>query len=456
MTNDELQKLVDQAKQLHQQKRWDDCIALLRKCISSTDDPRWQSVAYVNRGITYHKKGKNDQAIRDLNKAIDLDINNTHAYLNRGVIHVDNGKYGLAFIDFLRAGEEENGLKSQDPGVYLAAQIKDIFEDDEKGAESFELFINLYATITNIKRVLFSQPEEGKEVAHYTSLHTLKKLAEKDKEECFRLYNAGYMSDPEEGRAFFDIMKQKNRRIDVESLFYLNNKEASHPSLAYIGSFVKVDSDRNEEQGKDELSLWRTYGKHDLEEAAGACLIFKHEESHFAENPLLEIGAMSQLMDTEAMSRQQPKRALYRIAYLSDCKKKGEKEKLPSALDELVEPLEAVVSFYNKSEDNQKKALAKLVRELLDDIRFLFKADHYKEEHEVRVVLMAYSETEQTDIRIDMEQFPPRLYLEIPKDCRFHEVILGPQARGVSEWKQWLKKRGVEDVRRSVIKYGTQ
>ena len=557
MTNDELQKLTDQAEELYQQNKWDDCIALLTKYISLQDDPHSQSAAYCNRGAVYSKKDEHDRAIEDYNKAIELDINNINAYrnrgsayrkkdeydqtiedfnkaigldtsnaaaylnrgsayrkkdeydraiedfnkaigldtsnvdgylsrgivygikgehdlaiedfdkalslnpndadgyLSRGIAYGIKGEYDLAFKDILCAVKKDKNLISLHSGAYVAKHIKDIFEDDKKGVKSFKLFTDLYTEIEKIKWVLFLKSKECKEVAHYTSLHTLKKLA--TKEECFRLYNAGYMNDPEEGRAFFDVMEEQKCGIDVESLFYSSNKEAPSPSSAYIGSFVIVDSTKDKEQDKDKLFLWRTYGKHDLEEVAGACLIFKHEETHFAKHPPFEISAMSQLVNTEAMSRQQPsKPALYEIAYLSDCKKKGGKKELVVALGKLVKPLEAVVSFYNGSEANQKDALAKLVRELLDDIRFLFKADHYTEEREVRVVKMDYSETEQTDIQIDMEQFPPRFYLEIPKDCRFHEVILGPQTRRVSEWERWLKKRGVENVRQSGIQYRTQ
>ena len=51
-------------------------------------------------------------------------------------------------------------------------------------------------------------------------------------------------------------------------------------SPAYIASFVKVDS----ENEPDKLFLWRTYGKHENEEAAGACLILSRDQ--FAdENP---------------------------------------------------------------------------------------------------------------------------------------------------------------------------
>ena len=418
--------------------------------------------AYLCRGLAYREEGKYNRSIKDCSKSLKLKPDNAFAYYHLGLAYTEKGEYEQAFKDLLKAGEKNPNFKIMYPKVYIAVRIKEIFKDDKKSVKCFEFLFALYGVITNIKRELFYRPGKGKEVTHYTSLHTLKKLA--NKEECFRLYNADYMNDPEEGRIFFDIMKERmkkknNEKDDVESLFYSNNKETLQPSSAYIGSFVRVGSDKDEDQGKDELFLWRTYGKHDMEEAAGACLIFKHEGIHFASYPPTNIGAMSQLMNTGTTSQQQPpmrqptKPALYQIAYLSECK---EEKELPGKLNKLASSLEEVRSFCEGCKDSQKDALAKLAPELLDDIRFLFKADHYKEEYEVRVIQMAYYETQPTGIQIDMDQFPPRLYLETPKECRFHEVILGPQARGVSEWQRWLQVCGVEDVKQSVIKYGTQ
>ena len=155
--------------------------------------------------------------------------------------------------------------------IYVADQTADIYKDraEEDGGRAFELYFKLSEAIIKIQNKQFYRPREAKEVAHYTSLHTLKTLAT---HEHFRLYNANYMNDPEEGRVFFEIMKGHGIE-NVEEVFYGNNEKKPHLSPAYIGSFVKVDA--NEPEQKDELFLWRTYGKHDGQEAAGACLVFK-------------------------------------------------------------------------------------------------------------------------------------------------------------------------------------
>lgn len=301
------------------------------------------------------------------------------------------------------------------------------------------------------------QPEEGREVAHYTSLHTLKNLASKKR---FRFYNAAYMNDPEEGSVLFDIVKKSG--IDVKKVFYEEDGDPPYPSPAYIGSFIMVDLD-NQEQ-KDELFLWRTYGKHSGQEAAGACLIFRHEGTCFAKSYEPSVGDMQQLQSELPMvtgdlknpkENQHSKPALYEILYMDEETKK----ELSKELNELVEALKDVKLYVSKKRGNKKNRLKQLSRELLDNIRFLFKASHYKEEQEVRVIQFCYYDEnmsqEPDGIKVDTEQIPPCFYLDAHDSFRFEEVILGPEAHGVREWTQWLKEHDIE-AKRSEIKYGKQ
>ena len=410
--------------------------------------------AFNNRGFAFYNKGEYDRAITDFNEAIRLNPDRAEAFNNLRVAYANKGDYDSAFKYSLVADEKDEELKSAYAGIYIGIQIKEILGDDEiNKTEAFRLYSVLHTAITEIKRNQFYEPEEGKEVAHYTSLHTLKKLT--NKEECFRLYNADYMNDPEEGRVFFEIMRGYGIE-NVEEVYYGNNEKKPHLSPAYIGSFIRVGS--KEPKQKDKLFLWRTYGKHDGQEATGTCLIFKNEGANFASSPPLGIGAMAQMQGQQSSVRQPTKPALYSIAYRSDC---TEKKELSSALGALATSLGGINTFYEKLEDDeQKKRLAKLVRELLDDIRFLFKANHYREEREVRVVHVSYYEEnmmqEQDGIKVDTEQIPPRFYLETHKNFRFSEVILGPKTRGVQEWQRWLKEQGHDKVEPSEIKYGTK
>lgn len=333
----------------------------------------------------------------------------------------------------------------------------------------------LEATVNEVQHKLLYRPNgsHGSEVAHYTSLHTLKALACNG--DRFRLYSTAYMNDPEEGRAFFKLMDseavKQGHAINLEKAFYGNAPASSRRSLAYVGSFVEVDSTGEE---KDKLFLWRTYGKHDDREASGACLIFEatqfartlspaidfapvaQESEGVALQPSLpELGSVAYLDDKfEDVREFNPLPGLYRVVYQGDLEKEG----MLNALRGLVPPLEKIGALCNSNaiSDSQKSIAVGTVRQMLNSIRFLFKADHYKEEREVRLIRMPYQESgrERQERKVDVAGMPPRFYWEIRKKIRFDEVILGPKAGRVPEWQQWLEEREIANCRKSEIRYG--
>ena len=429
---------------------------------------RTNTLAYHNRGLTYSHRGRTytqqgmtsnaladfDKAIQDFSEAIGLNLNEASTYGGRGGVYIEKGNYDLAFNDFVSADECDPNLKMSAPGIYIASQIAGIYkgrkQKDDK-ITAFKFYFKLFKASDAVKINRFWGPKA--EVAHYTSLHTLKMLATKKR---FRLYNANYMNDPEEGRAFFEIMNSLPEiDIDIEDTFYRDSK--LHPSPAYIGSFVMTDE--NKQKPKDELFLWRTYGKHDAEEAAGACLIFNG--SNFSKIAEIQIGGMPQQPlsgNSQPFQLSQQEQAtkpptLYNVSYIE-----GESKELTEELGDLAKCLKQIEDEVLRKADDKKEPLRTLVCQMLDSIRFLFKKSHYQAEKEVRIIQVHYfreNEESSTDkIKVDTEQIPPRFYLEASESLRFSEVILGPQARGVPEWQRWLKEQGHDNVEQSQIKYG--
>ncbi len=318
------------------------------------------------------------------------------------------------------------------------------------------MYYKLLLVVYGIKEISLYKKEIH--VAHYTSLHTLKNLSEPKSR--FRFYHADYMNDPEEGSVFFNIMNEEYQ-TDIEAWFY-KDKDRSDRSPAYIGSFVIVEE---ENKHKDKLFLWRTYGKHDNEEAAGACFIFNNEQC-FAKYPELPFGSMQ-----EHSNILQEDLTLYKIHY-----RRKPNEELEENLEKLAGQLKHINEFIEtvKAEEIEsalekailtieiKNALRRLVCELLDGVRFLFKESHYYEENEVRVIQWRYGETNEpseSQIEVDVENMPPRFYLEAPESFEFDEVILGPKTERYQEWEQWLRKKAREqnksiDIKQSEIKYG--
>ena len=493
--------------------------------------------AYCGRGTTYINKQNFDSAIANCNKAIKLNPEHVFAHYACGIAYYMKLDFGNAFKKFNTVTERDPTLKTNQPFVYIASRIKaiDSFEES-KQIKAFAIYTNLLDTVSEIQYELFYLSKELKSaVAHYTSLHTLRNLSKR--RECFRLYNTDYMNDPEEGQIFFKIMKEEypmDKDIDIRKCFY-KNKDKSYRSPAYIGSFVRLEKENKQ---KDKLFFWRTYGRHDGEEAAGACLIFNNRQcfSEYAKfqfafmerHPsisqknlaLYEICYRGELDDKlkeklkklagqlknikkfiEDVQAERIKNQFQQIVYKEElksvlekeCKKLGdqfkkeeftnnkvqEKNKTKDDFEEIMNVLKIIRKFMNdenrtesiekfmdnilpKKENKTEDALRQLVCELLDNIRFLFKEKHYREEKEVRVIQWYYSErgeSLESQIKVDVENIPPHFYLDAPESVRFSEVILGPKTKNIREWKQWLKTKAREqgesiDIKQSEIKYG--
>ncbi len=433
--------------------------------------------ACISHGLDHLEKGAPDSAIKYFEKAQKagyetMSMRNGMFYCYLGVAHLRMDNYHPAMINLNRAAQYSNDLKYIHRFVYIASQISviDHLKDNDK-VKAFENYSKLLKIVLKIQETLFYKKQN--QVAHYTSLNVLKSLSENKGE--FRFYNAAYMNDPEEGQVFFNMVKEK-QDIDIKQCFY-GNEEQPYRSPAYIGSFAEVQKD----EPKDKLFLWRTYGKQDAEEAAGACLIFN--SNCFSDWPDLQFGGMFQLQlhHSSGILQTQPK--LYEIAYKEGKHCKAiEKEQLP----ELISRLKEIKEFIDKQDketkelrqraresldsihlkeikelidkrDEETEKLRQLARESLDSIRFLFKEKHYSGENEVRVVRLRYGqgdESSNSDIKVDMENIPPRFYLPVLRYFRFNEVILGPRTQHSQEWQQWLEEQGIDNVKRSEINYG--
>ena len=74
---------------------------------------------YYNRGIDYRLKGQYEQAISNLNKALEINSRYAVAFYNRGLVFQDKGQYNLAISDFRKAIE----INPKDPAAYCSRGI---------------------------------------------------------------------------------------------------------------------------------------------------------------------------------------------------------------------------------------------------------------------------------------------------------------------------------------------
>jgi tetratricopeptide (TPR) repeat protein len=78
-------------------KRYDNALVDLNRAIEL--EPSF-AAAYVNRGATYSELHRYDEALADLDRAIRLDRTLTHAYANRGTAYEGLGRYEEALVDY--------------------------------------------------------------------------------------------------------------------------------------------------------------------------------------------------------------------------------------------------------------------------------------------------------------------------------------------------------------------
>ena len=202
--NEEIENLREKAYQLWDEGKWEELIPVATKLINLEEEPHYQAMAYYHRGIAYFNKGKYDRAIADFNDATELKPEYIDAYYACGINYfLMKSDFDNAFRQFSIAIEKDPTLKFREPTAYITSYIKAMNDLEEKQQiKAFKFYINLLITVSETKGKLFCKEESG--VAHYTSLHTLKNLSKIESR--FRLYNADYMNDPEEGQVFFKIM----------------------------------------------------------------------------------------------------------------------------------------------------------------------------------------------------------------------------------------------------------
>ena len=489
--------------------------------------------SFHSRGMLHIEKGDHSQAIEDFTTAIKLKTDDAETYLQRSIACVLSGSKANSrqvFADLLQADQTSEGaLRMSNAYCHVAHKLSQLADQLGLAARLVHelnfCFGELIAGIEALKSRLQFRFESPSMLGHYASLDTLQALASGT---AFRIYNSAYMNDSEEGNAFFEVMAQHG--VDVPGLFYnpsasadadtsaggrastgdkANASAGPSPSAnrispAYIGSFVRVDtaSEADLNAYRDgRLVLWCMYGKHDGQDAAGACLLF--DERQFEKDDVqLKIGGMPNTPGSaagatgtdrqteptnETATARLPTNAelpeAYQVVYLSQAKQfEPELKDIAKALLALAATLTRHGRPLGKQAQQQ---LFDLAGKTLDSIRFLFKTDHYREEREVRIVKLSYhiqddatpagatpagttpatarlpagatpaaSATKPPEHEVEPASAVPRFYMGLP-DLEFQEIILGPKAGRLDEWKHRLKGHGHSSaIRCSAIPFG--
>ena len=98
------------------------------------------ALADLNRAQAYRQFGRNDEARRDLDGAIEIDPNSVAAYFNRGSLLFEAEKYELALADFNRCIELEPAV----PAAYFnRASTYEAMGQRDKAIGDLEHFLTL-------------------------------------------------------------------------------------------------------------------------------------------------------------------------------------------------------------------------------------------------------------------------------------------------------------------------
>ncbi|MEO5776966.1 MAG: tetratricopeptide repeat protein [Flavobacterium sp.] len=397
------------------------------------------AIIYNNLGIFYKHQLDLKKAENYYLKAIELDPNYYPVYNNLGIFYYDKKNYekaeeeyqksikiksdfplpyyNLALIYFLR-NEYENAKENLEKYLKLKINENDYFVDFAKSRiEEIDNILESkqYEKINNItskiKELLCFKKGH---VTHYTSISVARYLILN--ETLFRLSEGAFLNDTSEGTILF-------KYLDFDSTTQNNcGPNASiFSKKPFIGSFV------NHSKNND-LTLWRMYGKENLEEAKGCSITIDIDELK---------GSIKQKLKTNNEDLKNfEELEFYKVAYLNDGKftfseaKAAEITKLNKFMKEI--KLE-VIAFKDKKDKKPDETLK--IIELLNEVAYLFKNAEYQYENEVRLVM---KEANGFDKIVDLDLTPPRppkVYIElVPILSMIKEITIGPKVERADEW----------------------
>ncbi len=256
-------------------------------------------------------------------------------------------------------------------------------------------------------------------LCHYTKSDTFPKLLDKNAK--FRLYNAQYLNDPQEGMLLIELLRDenecKNNKI-YKKIFDLYENPVFKRSDTYIASFT---------YDKDFLPMWSMYG----DDGRGICAEINNE--HF----------FISRIDEKKKDKKVPK--LYNVIYLD---KKNDSENdvvfytaISNLKQEIIDISKVIAILPEKEIESNSKKIIKVI----DELRFLFKDKSYGYENECRVVIT------KKEAKLDENN---KYYIELPINILYKDIVIGPKCGQVAVLAQLaLHSSKVENIHMSSINY---
>ncbi|MGC4040850.1 MAG: tetratricopeptide repeat protein [Flavobacterium sp.] len=411
-------------------------------------DPKY-TFAYYNLGLTYKKLKEYSKAEECYTKAIEINPNYSSPYNGLGSLHFQKKEYDKAKEFYNKAIE----IKPDGPNPYYnLALIFSLRNEYQEAKENYEKYINLKndedfylvhlakSRLEEIENILENKQYEKiniitskikdllclkkGHITHYTGISVAKYLILN--ETPFRLSEGTFLNDTSEGTILFEYLKFEatNQNNCGPHAFAFSKKP-------FIGSFV------NHSKNND-LTLWRMYGKENLEEGKGCAITIDIDELRDSIKQKLKTGN-DDIKSTEELE-------FYKVAYLSNGKFTFSEAKATeiTKLNKLMNDLESEVTAY-KAKDPKPKETLKII-ELLNEVAYLFKNAEYQYENEVRLVI---KEAIGFEKNIDLSFTPPKVYIElVPILPIIKGITIGPKVDRADEWASafhyQLAKKGLK------------
>lgn len=369
--------------------------------------------AYSNLGLAYHDLKQYEKALEVYNKGIETVPEYNDIYYNRALIFEETEDYYQAKEDYRKYIELTNDEKD----IYIQYAKESIIEIDK--IINDEDFGEIKELVNNIKEVLRFTEDC---ITHYTTMTALGFMLLKKSPQ--RLSEGAYLNDTSEGRELFKYLAFED---DIR-----NGHDTDAERFAvkpFIGSFVA-------ENKYDDLTLWRMYGKENREEAKGCAITM---ERALLIEKIKEKLLAGKKDGTTAIDNELQ---FYRVAYRDkDIAKKpfsipGKDVKAAtlSKFNKDMAELKTKVTAY-EADRKDKPADRQKLKELLNEIAYLFKSVEYQYEHEVRLIIKGIG----FDKIVDPSVTPPKVYIElVPIAPAIKKITLGPKVERPDEWASAL------------------
>ena len=416
-------------------KKYEDAVELSDEIIKQFGD---KSEYFIVKANAYNGMGNHDLEKECYDKARSCKEPSLLAVLRLVELHCGE-KINESTIFENLSNLKNNTVYSDEKYMYILKHIIDITKEialDKKGEVRYHLLclVNQIIKIKSLLKYPYSRVI-GKEIAHYTKINTLKcLLGTDDVSSKFRLQNVAYMNDPSEGEILWKLLDTLYPDVYPDELPHdtvLSNssftrnileKRPHDKSLMNLYSSNTYLASFSEEKNK--LPLWTQYA----DDGKGCCIVFDSNFFDDRDESFVNGSNYHPANDKQNDYLLAEEYCLYRICYVDDSKDKIEPQneddkKISVELKDIIKIMKNLKSL--KLDEIMIPAL-----NLLDQIRYLFKSKDYEHEKELRIVKFPNKDM----IMADSEHFRvPHLYIEINKEIKIKEVVLGPKTERMSE-----------------------